>query len=169
MGKCDDNKLLTSSAWGMGGGGWGVDAALSATSLHICVEVCLFLFRNLLMTACAFCRVLHTWPFLARKKPVFFFHESCKRKLNLSMCTPWRRMGEWRYSLTSALDEVEWSGSRSGRFISAGRAPGTHCRGGWVLTFWRGNNLLPVPGVELRLFCRTACCLVALCDYWHSE
>jgi len=35
------------------------------------------------------------------------------------------------YSLTSALDEGEWSASRPGRFITRERAPGTHWIGGW--------------------------------------
>jgi len=35
----------------------------------------------------------------------------------------------------------------------------------WVLTLWGRDNMLRVPGVELRLFCRTVCCLVALYDY----
>jgi hypothetical protein len=50
--------------------------------------------------------------------------------------TPWRRIGEWRYSpthsLTSALDGGKRSASRSGHFIPRERAPGTHCIGGWV-------------------------------------
>jgi hypothetical protein len=45
-------------------------------------------------------------------------------------------LGEWRYSsthsLTSALDGVEWSTSRPGRFTPRERAPGTHWIGGWV-------------------------------------
>jgi hypothetical protein len=49
---------------------------------------------------------------------------------------PWRRIGEWRYSsthcLTSALDGGEWSVSRTGRFTSSERAPGTVWIGGWV-------------------------------------
>jgi hypothetical protein len=36
------------------------------------------------------------------------------------------------HSLTSALDGGEWSASRSGRFTSRERAPGTHWIGGWV-------------------------------------
>jgi hypothetical protein len=44
--------------------------------------------------------------------------------------------GEWRYSstrsLTSALDEGEWSASRPGRFTPRERAPGTHWIGGWL-------------------------------------
>jgi hypothetical protein len=34
--------------------------------------------------------------------------------------------------LTSALDGVEWSASRTGRFTPRERAPGTHWIGGWV-------------------------------------
>jgi hypothetical protein len=49
---------------------------------------------------------------------------------------PWRRIGEWRYSLThsltSALDGGEWSDSRPGCFSPRQRAPGTHWVGGWV-------------------------------------
>jgi hypothetical protein len=45
-------------------------------------------------------------------------------------------LGEWRYSsthsLTSALDGVEWSTSRLGRFIPREKAPGTPWIGGWV-------------------------------------
>jgi hypothetical protein len=45
-------------------------------------------------------------------------------------------LGEWRYrsthSLTSALDEGEWSASRPGRFTPRERAPGTHWIGGWL-------------------------------------
>jgi hypothetical protein len=50
--------------------------------------------------------------------------------------TPWRRIGEWRYSstqsLTSAFDGGEWSASRPGRFTLRERAPGTNWIGGWV-------------------------------------
>jgi len=35
-------------------------------------------------------------------------------------------------TLTSALDEVEWSASRLGRFTSLGKASGTHLVGGGV-------------------------------------
>jgi hypothetical protein len=45
-------------------------------------------------------------------------------------------MGEWRYSsthsLTPALDGVEWSASRPGRFTPREGVPGTHWIGGWV-------------------------------------
>jgi hypothetical protein len=44
--------------------------------------------------------------------------------------------GEWKYSsthsLTSALDEGDWSASRPGRFTPMERAPVTHWIGGWV-------------------------------------
>jgi hypothetical protein len=36
------------------------------------------------------------------------------------------------HSLTSALDEDEWSASRPGRFTPRERAPGTYWLGGWV-------------------------------------
>jgi hypothetical protein len=36
------------------------------------------------------------------------------------------------HSLTSAIDGGEWSDSRSSRFTSRERAPGTHWLGGWV-------------------------------------
>jgi hypothetical protein len=36
--------------------------------------------------------------------------------------------------LTSALDGVEWSVSRPGRFTPGESAPGTHWIGGWVDT-----------------------------------
>jgi hypothetical protein len=36
------------------------------------------------------------------------------------------------HSLTSALDEGEWSASRLGRFTSTEKVPGTHWIGGWV-------------------------------------
>jgi hypothetical protein len=40
--------------------------------------------------------------------------------------------GEVDVFLTSELVEGEWSASRSGRFTSGERAPGTHWIGGWV-------------------------------------
>jgi hypothetical protein len=50
--------------------------------------------------------------------------------------TPWRRIGEWRYSsthsLTSALGGGEWSASRPDRFTPRERAPVTHWIGSWV-------------------------------------
>jgi hypothetical protein len=86
-------------------------------------------------------------------------------KVKLSRYTPWRRMGERRYSsysyLTSALDGGEWSASRPGRTLPPGKGPpGTHCTGGWVgpragldaktrrkiLCFCRGSN----PGCPVR-------------------
>jgi hypothetical protein len=48
-------------------------------------------------------------------------------KLKLSHYTPWRCMGERRYSsysyLTSALDGGEWSASRPGRALPPGKEP----------------------------------------------
>jgi hypothetical protein len=54
-----------------------------------------------------------------------------------SRYTPWRRLGERRYSSysfsTSALDGGEWSASRPGHAFTPGeRTPGTHWTGGWV-------------------------------------
>jgi hypothetical protein len=47
--------------------------------------------------------------------------------VKLSRYTPWRRMGERRYSscsyLTSALDGGEWSASRPGRALPPGKEP----------------------------------------------
>jgi hypothetical protein len=34
--------------------------------------------------------------------------------------------------LTSVLDGGEWTASRHGHFTPEGKAPGTHCIGGWV-------------------------------------
>jgi hypothetical protein len=53
-----------------------------------------------------------------------------------SSTTPWRRIGEWRYSsthsLTSVLGGGEWSASRPGRFTPRERAPSTLWIEGWV-------------------------------------
>jgi hypothetical protein len=64
-------------------------------------------------------------------------HWTDNKKVKPSSYTPWRSLGERRYSsysfLTSALDGGEWSASRPGRAITPGeRTPGTHCTGGWV-------------------------------------
>jgi hypothetical protein len=42
-----------------------------------------------------------------------------------------RRFGSYSF-LTSAVEGGEWSASRPGRIYPRGRAPGTHCTGGWV-------------------------------------
>jgi hypothetical protein len=77
-------------------------------------------------------------------RPLFillFSHQrstpSNKLKLKLSHYTPWRRLGERRYSSysfsTSALDGSEWSASRIGRALAPVKGPPrTHCTGGWV-------------------------------------
>jgi hypothetical protein len=59
--------------------------------------------------------------------------------------------------LTSALDGGEWSSSRSGRFTSGERAPGTHSIEGWLggLQNWsrhcrEGKYILLLPGIELQ-------------------
>jgi hypothetical protein len=78
-------------------------------------------------------------------------------KVKQSLYTPWRRLGERRYSSysfsTSALDGGEWSASRPGRAFTPGeRTPGTHCTGGWVSpragldTEARGKILCPCQG-----------------------
>jgi hypothetical protein len=83
-------------------------------------------------------------------------------KLKLSHYTPWRRLGERRYSSysfsTPALDGGEWSTSRPGRALAPEeRTPGTHCTGGWVVpragldTEARRKILTPLPGIELQL------------------
>jgi hypothetical protein len=57
-------------------------------------------------------------------------------------------------SLTSALDEGEWSASRPGRFTPGEKVHSTHCIGGWVgLKRLSGRcgiekNLLLLPGIE---------------------
>jgi hypothetical protein len=66
---------------------------------------------------------------------------SVEVKVKLSLCFNWAPrhegvLGEWRYnsthSLTSSLDEGEWSASRPGHFTPRERPPGTHWIGGWV-------------------------------------
>jgi hypothetical protein len=57
-------------------------------------------------------------------------------KLKLSHDTPWRHLGERKYScysfLTSALDGGEWSASRPGRTLPREKIPGTLWIGGWA-------------------------------------
>jgi hypothetical protein len=57
-------------------------------------------------------------------------------KVKQSRYTPWRRLGERRYSsysfTTSALDGGEWSASRPAELYPRERTPGTHCTGGSV-------------------------------------
>jgi hypothetical protein len=83
------------------------------------------------------------------------------KKVKQSRYTPWRRLGERRYSsysfITSALDRGEWSASRSGRVLPPGKwTPGTHCTGAWVGpragldTEATGKILSPLPGIEPR-------------------
>jgi hypothetical protein len=49
------------------------------------------------------------------------------KKVKQSRYTPWRRLGERRYSsysfTTSALDGDEWSASRPGRALAPGKGP----------------------------------------------
>jgi hypothetical protein len=75
-----------------------------------------------------------------------------KVKVKQSRYTPWRRLGERRYSsysfTTSALDRGQWWALRPGRAFT----PGTHCTGGWVGpragldTEDRGKILFPCRG-----------------------
>jgi hypothetical protein len=55
--------------------------------------------------------------------------------LNLAQCHK-GVLGEWKYSsthsLTSVLDEGEWSDSRPNHFTPREKAPGAHWIGGWV-------------------------------------
>jgi hypothetical protein len=62
-------------------------------------------------------------------------------KVKLSLFFNWAPshegvLGEWRHSsmhsLTSALDEGEWTASRPGHFTPKERAPITHWIGDWV-------------------------------------
>jgi hypothetical protein len=112
-----------------------------------------FLSSPHLITTSHFFLGLPRWAFLGVSKYklcVYFFFpptnyissKNRKRvKVKLSLCFNWAPrhvgvLGEWRYSsthsLTSALDEGEWSSSRPGRFTPRERAPFTHWIGGWV-------------------------------------
>jgi hypothetical protein len=70
-----------------------------------------------------------SWQRMERETKYEVIKVKVKVKLSLGT-TPWRRIGEWRYSftlsLTSALDGGEWSASCPGRFTPRERAPGTH-------------------------------------------
>jgi hypothetical protein len=80
---------------------------------------------------------------------------SFRKKLKLSHYTPWRHLGERRYSSyslsTSAIDGGDWSASRPSRALPGRKDPGTHCTGGWVDltadlgTEDRGKILSPLP------------------------
>jgi hypothetical protein len=81
----------------------------------------------------------HAIPVIERSKTVRALDRAAtgtgyifKVKVKLSLCfklstTPWRRIGEWRYSsthsLTSALDGGECSASRPGRLYPRGKRP----------------------------------------------
>jgi hypothetical protein len=91
-------------------------------------------------------------------------HSPPIRKVNLPLwysfylnTTPWRRIGEWRYSsthyLTAALDGGEWSASCPGRFNAREKLPWTNWIGGWVGHSRSGRggeekNSQSSPGVE---------------------
>jgi hypothetical protein len=64
--------------------------------------------------------------------------------------------------LTSAVAGGEWTASRTGRFTTRERAPGTHCIGAWVdprsgLEDVKKRKFLSLPGLELRPLGRPAC------------
>jgi hypothetical protein len=75
--------------------------------------------------------------------------------LKLFHYTPWRRLGERRYSSytfsTSAVDEGEWSASLPGRALAPGKGPPVPIvqEAGWAPQA-RGKVLSPLPGIELR-------------------
>jgi hypothetical protein len=88
-------------------------------------------------------------------------HGSQGKKDKAVRYTPWKRLGEMKYSSysfsTSALDGGEWSALCPGRAFTPGeRTPGTHCTGDWVGpragldTEDRGKILSPLPGIEPR-------------------
>jgi hypothetical protein len=99
--------------------------------------------------------------------------------------TPWRRIGEWRYSsthsLTSALDGDEWSASCPSLFTPKGRAPATHWIGGWVgpraVLDMVVKRKIPSPCQELNhrtlivqpiAQCYTDWAIMALTSIWGS-
>jgi hypothetical protein len=79
-------------------------------------------------------------------------------KVKLPYYTPWRRLGERRYSpysfLTSALDRGVWSASRPGRALPPRKGPPVPIRQevGWapepVWTQRLEKNPLPLSGIE---------------------
>jgi hypothetical protein len=79
-------------------------------------------------------------------------------KVKQSRYTPWRRLGERRYSsysfTTSALDGGEWSASRPGRALPPGKGSPVPIEqeAGWapkpVWTQRLEENSLPLPGIE---------------------
>jgi hypothetical protein len=108
------------------------------------------------------------WPFFSRHMKFCFLGYIWNQMSNLqinklkqSRYTPWRRLGERRYSsysfTTSALDRGWVVGIMPRpRFSPGERTPGTHCTGGWVgprdglVTEPKGKILLPLPGIEPR-------------------
>jgi hypothetical protein len=84
------------------------------------------------------------------------FEVRTKSKIKQSRYTPWRRLGERRYSsysfTTSALDGVSGQRRAPPRFTPRERTPSTHWTGGWVGprvgldTEDRGKILCPCRG-----------------------
>jgi hypothetical protein len=81
------------------------------------------------------CLTAH-FPVKFRKCDMLYYHDTVKKESGSVTCHG-GALGERRYSfyhfLTSALEGDEWSGSRPGRALPAGKEPpGTHCTGGLV-------------------------------------
>jgi hypothetical protein len=78
------------------------------------------------------------------------------KKVKQSRYTPWRRLGERRYSsysfLTWALDGVSGQHHAPAALYPGERTPGIHCTGRWVgpRAGLGRKNLLPLPGIEPR-------------------
>jgi hypothetical protein len=72
-------------------------------------------------------------------KIVIYIYIYISKKIKQSLYTPWRRLGESRYSsysfTTSALDGGEWSASRPGRAVPPGKGPPVPIvqEAGWAL------------------------------------
>jgi hypothetical protein len=87
-------------------------------------------------------------------------HSNNKIKLKQSHYTPWRLLGERKYSfyslLTSALDGVSGEHHAMAAFYPQERTPGSHWISGWVGpragldTEARGKIILPLSGIEPR-------------------
>jgi hypothetical protein len=85
--------------------------------------------------------------------------------VKLSLRTPWRRKGEWRYNFYPFLTWArDWSVHTPVVSSLAKRTPlAIKYEAGWaselVWTFRRRENLIPLPGIEPWFFCCTALCL----------
>jgi hypothetical protein len=99
------------------------------------------------------------------------FTPTCPRNMaELSLCTPWRRMGEWRYSLTPNFDtsfgwvvnfttrRLHRRGKRLRYSLNSRRGGFQSCSG----RFWRRKDHLPLSGIERRFLGRTSRILVTI-------